>query len=175
MPYGESNARGGSTPQGIAALDRELNEDVIPLVERRYRVIANRENRAIAGLSMGGGQALTMGLTHLDRYAWVGEFSSGMVSAADFKMQNYLPEIFRDVDKTNRQLHLLFISCGTEDPRYPGHVDLVDDLKAKGLHPVWYSPAGAHEMKVWRHSLEEFLPRLFKAQEPAGRRPANRN
>ena len=67
-------------PQGIELLTRELLSDIIPMIDRTYRVAPGRENRAITGLSMGGGQAFTMGLKHLDLFAWVGEFSSGLVS-----------------------------------------------------------------------------------------------
>ena len=63
-----------------------MNEVVIPLVESRFRVLTDRDNRAIAGLSMGGGQSLTIGLTNLDRYAYVGSFSSGLVAGGNFKM-----------------------------------------------------------------------------------------
>jgi enterochelin esterase family protein len=72
MPYGESNATGGGSPEGMEALHNELREDVMPLVEQRFRVLSGPENRAIAGLSMGGGQAFTMGMKHLDQFAWVG-------------------------------------------------------------------------------------------------------
>jgi Enterochelin esterase and related enzymes len=85
MPYGESNATGGGTSEGIDALDRELRDDIIPLVERRYRVLTDRQSRAIAGLSMGGGQAFTIGLKHLDRFAWIGEFSSGLIRRRRFQ------------------------------------------------------------------------------------------
>jgi enterochelin esterase family protein len=160
MPYGESGATGGTTPEGLAALDREMNEDIIPMVEGRFRVLADRENRAIAGLSMGGTQALYMGLKHLDRYAWVAEFSSGVASDT---IQSVLPA-GTDLATLNRQLHLLFLACGTEDPRYAGHLELVDALTKQGLKPVWYSGTGAHEMKVWRHALGDLLPRLFKGE-----------
>jgi enterochelin esterase family protein len=158
MPYGESGASGGTTPEGLAALDREMNEDIIPLIEGRFRVRADRESRAIAGLSMGGTQAIYMGLKNLDRYAWVAEFSSGVASDT---IKSALPA-GTDLAALNRQLRLLFLACGTEDPRYAGHLELVDRLTRQGLKPVWYSVTGAHEMKVWRHALRDLLPRLFK-------------
>jgi enterochelin esterase-like enzyme len=68
-----------------------------------------------------------------------------------------------NAQEVNSKLHLLFLSCGTEDPRYPGHLDLIDALTSNNLRHVWYSTAGAHEFKVWRHSLNEFLPRLFQS------------
>jgi enterochelin esterase family protein len=152
---------GGSSPEAMKVLADELLGDVIPLVEKNYRVVRNREGRAIAGLSMGGGQAFTIGLKNLNQFAWVGEFSSGLLSAADFKLAEYLPGFLED-PAMNKRLKLLFLSCGTEDPRINGHLDLVDLLKAKGIRSVWYPTPGAHEWKVWRHALAEFLPQLFR-------------
>ena len=128
MPYGESNASGGGTPEGVAALGKELFDDVIPLVEKNYRALTGRDNRAIAGLSMGGGQAFTIGLQHLDRFAWVGEFSSGLVSDANFRIEKYLPSLIQNVPDLNQRLRLLFLSFDSEDPRYPGQLDLADAL-----------------------------------------------
>ena len=149
-------------PGGLDLLGKELSGDVIPLIEKNYRVTANRANRAIAGLSMGGGQAFTIGLKHLETFAWVGEFSSGLLSDTDFNLARHLPGLVEDPARANQQLKLLFLSCGTEDPRIPGHMDLMDALKAKQIRYVWYPTPGAHEWKVWRHSLAEFLPKLFR-------------
>ena len=118
--------RGGSSPEAIELLGRELLGDVIPLIEKNYRVTANRANRAITGLSMGGGQAFTIGLKHLETFAWVGEFSSGLLSDTDFNLAKHLPGFLDDPARANQQLNLLFLSCGTEDPRIPGHLDLMD-------------------------------------------------
>ncbi|MBS1854487.1 MAG: esterase [Acidobacteria bacterium] len=153
---------GGSSPQAMDLLARELLTDVIPLIEKNYRVTPNRESRAITGLSMGGGQAFTIGLRNLDTFAWVGEFSSGLLSAADFKLAGHLPGFLEDPAAANRRLKLLYLSCGTEDPRIAGHLDLIDTLKAAGIRHVWYPTPGVHEWKVWRHALADFLPRLFQ-------------
>ena len=153
---------GGSSPEAIDQLGRELLGDVIPLIEKDYRVTANRAGRAITGLSMGGGQAFTIGLKHLETFAWVGEFSSGLLSDTDFNLAKHLPGVFDDPARANQQLKLLFLSCGTEDPRIPGHLDLMDALKTRQIRYVWYPTPGAHEWKVWRHSLAEFLPMLFR-------------
>ena len=162
MTYGESNASGGATPEGIERLGKELLDDVIPVVEKNYRVIRGRDDRAIAGLSMGGGQAFTIGLKHLDLFAWVGEFSSGLLSDADFKIEKYLPNLVADAPSFNKKLKLLFLSCGTEDPRLPGQLDLMDDFTRYKVGYEWYTTPGAHEWKVWRHSLRAFLPKLFQ-------------
>ena len=153
---------GGSSPDAIELLGKELLGDVIPLIEKNYRVTADRANRAITGLSMGGGQAFTIGMKHMDTFAWVGEFSSGLLSDTDFNLAKHLPGVLDDPTRVNQQLKLLFLSCGTEDPRIPGHLDLADALKARQIHYVWYPTPGVHEWKVWRHSLAEFLPKLFR-------------
>jgi enterochelin esterase-like enzyme len=136
--------------------------DVIPMVEKNYRVLPGPANRAITGLSMGGGQAFTIGLKHLDTFAWVGEFSSGLVSSVDFKLEKHLPGFLDDPAAVNRKLRLLFLSCGAEDPRYPGQLDLADALKQHNIRYHWFSTPGVHEWKVWRHSLAEFLQEVFQ-------------
>ncbi len=153
---------GGSSPEGIETLSKELFADVIPLVEKNYRVLAGREHRAIAGLSMGGGQAFTIGLKNLDTFAWVGEFSSGLISEAGFDLDKHLPGFLADPAAVNRKLRLLFLGCGSEDPRMPGQLNLADELKEHGIHREFRSTPGAHEWKVWRHLLAEFLQEIFQ-------------
>jgi enterochelin esterase-like enzyme len=153
---------GGSSPEAMDLLGRELLTDVIPLIEKNYRVIADRDHRAIAGLSMGGGQAFTIGLRNMDQFAWVGEFSSGLLSGVDFKLAQHIPGLLEKPAAANQRLKLLYLSCGTEDPRINGHLDLVDALKAAQIRAVWFPTPGAHEWKVWRHALGDFLPRLFQ-------------
>jgi enterochelin esterase family protein len=164
MPNGDTDGSwaGGSSPDGIDLLSQELLTDVIPMIDGVYRVARGRENRAITGLSMGGGQAFTIGLKHLDLFAWVGEFSSGLVSDTDLRLEKHLPGFLDHPDDVNRKLRLLFLSCGTEDPRYPGQLDLGDTLKRHGIKFVWYPSPGVHEWKVWRHALAEFAQRVFQ-------------
>ena len=164
MPYGESGATGGTLPTGMAALDDELHKDVMPLVERRFRVRTDRESRAIVGLSMGGRQAVTTGLKHLDEFAFIGAFSSG--SATDQTALSIdLLALLPSGSDLNKMLTVFFLSCGTEDPRYAGHLALISELKAKGIKHVWFSADGAHEFKVWRQSLTEVLPMLFQPKQ----------
>jgi enterochelin esterase-like enzyme len=164
MPNGDTdgNWAGGSSPEGIEMLSQELLSDIIPMIDGTYRVASGRENRAITGLSMGGGQAFTMGLKHLDLFAWVGEFSSGLVSDTEFRLEKHLPGFLDHPDDVNRKLKLLFLSCGTEDPRYPGQLDLTDKLKQHNIRYVWYPTPGVHEWKVWRHALAEFAQHVFQ-------------
>ena len=140
MPNGDTDGSwaGGSSPEGIEILTQELLTDIVPMIEKNYRTAPGRENRAITGLSMGGGQAFTMGLKHLDMFAWVGEFSSGLVSDTEFHLDKYLPGFLEDPKAANSKLRLLYLSCGTNDPRYPGQLDLADLLKAHDIHYVWF-------------------------------------
>ena len=164
MPNGDTDGTwgGGSSAEGIEMLGKELMTDIMPMIERNYRVAPGRENRAITGLSMGGGQAFTIGLKNMDKFAWVGEFSSGLVSDTEFRLDKHLPGFLDHPDDVNRQLRLLFLSCGTEDPRYPGQLDLADNLKSHGIRYVWYPTPGVHQWKVWRHALAEFAQKVFQ-------------
>jgi enterochelin esterase-like enzyme len=168
MPNGDTDGTwaGGSSPEAIDLLTEELLIDIMPMIERTYRVAAGRENRAITGLSMGGGQAFTMGLKHLDLFAWVGQFSSGLVSDTDFRLDRHLPGFLDHPQEVNSKLKMLFLSCGTEDPRLPGQLDLTDTLKQHGIRYVWYSTPGAHEWKVWRHALFAFAQKVFQESHP---------
>ena len=164
MPNGDTDGTwaGGSSPEGIEMLGRELLGDIIPMIDKTYRVAPGPENRAITGLSMGGGQAFTIGLKHMDQFAWVGEFSSGLVSDTEFRLDRHLPGFLDKPGDVNRKLKLLFLSCGTEDPRYPGQLDLLDLLKQHGIRYSWYPTPGVHEWKVWRHALHEFAQKVFQ-------------
>ena len=153
---------GGSTPEAMSLLEVELLHDVIPLVEARYHVSKRREDRAIAGLSMGGGQAFVMGLRHIECFAWIGEFSAGLLSAADFNIDQALPGVLKNPTDVNSKLRLLWLGCGNIDPRYNGYRNLVETLHARGLSVVPHDAVGGHEWKVWRHQLRDFSTSLFK-------------
>ena len=151
---------GGSTPEGMKALQDELLEDVIPLVEKNYRVLPGRDNRAITGLSMGGGQAFVMGLRNLDKFAWVGEFSAGLLSDKDFNVDTLLPGIVT-ADNLNHKLKLFWIGVGKDDPRYPGHLVLTNLLDKRGIRYEFHDTPGGHEWKVWRTELAGFMQKIF--------------
>jgi len=152
---------GGSSPEGMEILEEELIGDVIPFIESHYRVVPDRDHRAITGLSMGGGQAFTIGLRNLDTFAWVGEFSSGLVSDADFELEKHVPGFLGNAPMVNDRLELLFLGCGTEDPRFQGQLDLVDVLRQHDVKHVFVSTPGAHVWMAWRHLLADFVQRLF--------------
>lgn len=135
--------------------DALLNE-VIPQVGTAYRASTNRNDRAIAGLSMGGSESLFTGLNNLDRFAWIGAFSSGGLG------ENY-PTEFPNLDaKANSQLRLLWIACGTEDRLIDSNRKFRDWLKSKGVDHTDIETPGAHTWMVWRRNLANFAPLLFR-------------
>lgn len=169
MPNGYPSAGGaGSGEEGVDITGSELMLEIIPLVEKHYRVLASRESRAIAGLSMGATQAFLTGLRHLDTFAWVAAFSAGTIGDADFELETAVPGFFGNPE-ARRSLRLLYLSCGTEDPRYAGHLDVVEALRARNVPHEWFGTPGGHEWKVWRHSLADLLPRLFRPAPGSGR------
>jgi enterochelin esterase family protein len=134
--------------------DNLLNE-VIPQVETAYRISTKQKDRAIAGLSMGGSESLFVGLNALDRFAWVGAFSSGGLGT-NFASQ------FPVLDaKANSQLRRLWIGCGTEDGLIRSNRQLSEWLTSKGVQHTWVETPGAHSFRVWRRYLAEFVPLLF--------------
>jgi enterochelin esterase family protein len=134
--------------------------DVIPFVEKNYRIKSGRENRAITGLSMGGGQSLTIGLTHLKQFAWIG----GM-SAAVAKRQLVLAEVTKDPKVTNQQLKLLWFSCGKSDGLIKPNQEIDKALTDHGIRHTFVPMEGGHEWTVWRRGLAEFLPLVFTDQK----------
>ncbi len=139
----------------LAAFQRELFDDALPLVEARYRVMKEREQRAIAGLSMGGWQALSVGLNNLDRFAWIGSFSGAAEEAT-------LAAPLADAAGTNSKLKLLWIACGKDDFLLERNNSLVGALKASGIQHEWQLTEGDHSWPVWRRYLVEFAPKLFQ-------------
>jgi enterochelin esterase-like enzyme len=133
-----------------------LFEEVIPAVEKEYRARSGRNSRAIAGLSMGGAESLFVGLSALDRFAWIGAFSSGL-EGEDFDKR------FPALDsKANSELRLLWIACGEDDHLFASNQKLRDWLQAKGVRLTWVETPGAHAWQVWRRNLANFAPLLFQ-------------
>jgi len=147
-------------------LKRELLEEIIPFVAKRYRTIENRESRAIAGLSAGGGTTLNVGLASLDTFAWIAEFSSGIFGGTTgygrFDIEKTAPGFYKDPATTNKKLKLFYMSCGTEDPRMPFQKKALEDLQNHKINVTFAAFPGAHEWKVWRHSLADLAPKLFR-------------
>lgn len=149
---------GGSSPEGMKTLETELLSDVIPLVESRYRVKKDRRHRAIAGLSMGGGQSFVIGLRNLDKFSAIGEFSSGLLSEP-FDYEKY--GIDPDPVKINDSLSLLWVSCGTLDTRWNGHKAFDADLTRRGVRHTFDSSRYGHQWQFWREQLALFVQQVF--------------
>ncbi len=133
-----------------------LITEVMPQVEKTYRVTADRNSRAIAGLSMGGAEALLTGLNHLDKFAYIGAFSSGGFTE-EYEKQ------FPGMDaKTNGRIKLLWIACGTEDGLIADNRKFRAWLKEKGVDHADIETPGAHTWMVWRRNLANFTPLLFQ-------------
>ncbi|MBL8237822.1 MAG: esterase [Bryobacterales bacterium] len=133
--------------------------DLIPEIDRAYRTRPERHHRAIAGLSMGGGQAMQIGLGRLDRFAYIGSFSGA--GARNFSLASSFGGVFADAASANKQLKLLWIGCGTEDFLYPANEAMHKALDAGGVRHVWFPSPGLHDWQVWRLHLREFATKLF--------------
>jgi len=136
--------------------------EVMPQVETLYRVDTSRESQAIAGLSMGGTQSLFTGLNRLDRFAWVGAFSSGTVPKPDGSFGVDFPGL--DV-RTNPPLRLLWLGCGKDDFILRQSRQLHEMLTGKGVTHTYVETAGDHTFVVWRRYLAEFATMLFRPGE----------
>ncbi len=143
----------------MEAFQHELFDDAIPLAESLYRVEKDPAHRAIAGLSMGGAQSLTVGLGNLDRFAWVGAFSAGPPSPE--ATQKFLA----DPAAANAKLRLLWIAVGKEDFLRQRNEEYEAALKEKGVNHQWQLTEGDHSWPVWRRYFAEFAPLLFQKKE----------
>lgn len=144
--------------QQRTAFGSDLLEHVVPLVERTYRVQAQPASRAIAGLSMGGGQALSVGLPNSDSFAYIGAFSSGIARGAD-PLSTALKE---RAEAINREVKLLWVAIGKDDFLIEPNRKFDAELTALGIKHEYHETEGAHRWSVWRRYLGEFLPRCFK-------------
>lgn len=157
---------GGYSWQGMQTFRSELLENVIPFVEKTYRVKKDRKSRAMCGLSMGGGQSFYIGLRDPDAFANVGVFSTGMFGgirgASNFDLEKEVPGMLSDVKTFNKNFDVFFISCGEQDPRIEYTRNIVQKMREGGVEVLFNSYPGDHEWQVWRKSLHEFVQYLFK-------------
>jgi enterochelin esterase-like enzyme len=141
--------------QAFSVFEKDLLNDLIPFVEKKYPALKDREHRAVAGLSMGGGQSLNFGLTNLDKFAWIGGFSS----APNTK----LPEVLvPNPAEAKAKLQLLWISCGDADGLMSFSKRTHDYLFENEVPHIFYVEPGAHDFKVWKNDLYLFSQFLFK-------------
>lgn len=142
--------------EAFAVFEKDLINDLIPFIEKKYKVLKNRESRAIAGLSMGGGQSLNFGLGNLEHFAWIGAFSS----APNTKEPE---ELVPDVEKAKNMINLLYVSCGDKDGllRISERThDFLSENKMPHIYRV--IPGGHHDFAVWKDDLYNFARLLFK-------------
>jgi enterochelin esterase-like enzyme len=135
--------------------DDDLLKEIIPYIESHYSVYTDREHRAITGLSMGGGQALNIGLTYLDSFAWIGGFSS----APNLKQGR---ELITNPEEATKKIKLLWISCGDQDGLITGSYNLHSALTEMKVPHIWHVDSGAHEYPVWKNDLYLFSQKLFR-------------
>jgi enterochelin esterase-like enzyme len=160
MTDGQSVPRGpvvpGVTrPDNTVVYGEELSGDVMPLVEMLYRVRTDAASRAIVGLSMGGRQALTVGLNHPERFAWVGGMSSSIPP------DDTIATALGDGKAINKRLRWLWVGCGQEDAAFANNQQFVAKLGQRGITHVFHSTPGAHNWPLWRGYLVDVLPQLF--------------
>lgn len=146
--------------EAFATFEKDLLTDLIPFIEKKYPTLTDREHRAIAGLSMGGGQSLNFGLGNLDKFAWVGGFSS----APNTKRPE---ELVPNPEAAKKQLKLLWISCGDADGLISFSKRTHDYLYQNGVPHVYYVEPGGHDFKVWKNGLYMFSQFLFKPVDAA--------
>jgi enterochelin esterase-like enzyme len=158
MPWGHAAPYAGSQSNNTASFERYLIEEVIPQVEKKYRVARGRENRAIVGLSMGGGHALQIGLSHLELFSAVAAFSSAVPGNFESRFKPLLDA----PDGTNKKLKHLWIGCGRQDPAFERNQKLSELLTAHKVRNTFYPTEGLHNFAVWRRYLVEVAPLLFR-------------
>lgn len=160
MPNGraQKNDRAGGnvfeSAPAFGVFERDLLDDVIPAIQSRYSIQADREHRALAGLSMGGGQSLNFGLAHLDTFAWIG----GLSSAPNTKAPE---ELIPDPASTKKQLKLLWLSCGNKDGLIRISQRMQRHLKQKDIPHVWNVDSHGHDPTHWRNNLYHLAQLLF--------------
>ena len=170
MPYGFTNPPGkssigrGATPEerkkAAAGFEQDLLTDVIPHVESHYGVIADRDHRALAGLSMGGGQTLRIGPEHCATFAYLGVFSAGLGRRPGNQADPTAG--YPDAQTLNANLKLFWISCGDRDGGLEGAKKLDQVLTEKKVKHVWHVDSGGHEWPVWKNDLYLVAQRLFR-------------
>jgi enterochelin esterase-like enzyme len=153
--YTEEKKEGAKTGT-TKRFEDELIKDVIPYVDSHYPVLADREHRAIVGWSMGGGQALRIGLKHLDKFAWIGGLSSALMGGA--------PTI-TSADELNSKVRMLWVSCGDKDTLLKGNTAFHNTLTEKNVNHIWHVDSGPHEWAVPRNDLYLIGMMLFREKK----------
>jgi enterochelin esterase family protein len=168
QPAANGRSGGGMSGMGNHVFTEMMVGDLIPMIDSKYRTLANRENRAMAGLSMGGGQTFETVLTSLDKFAWVGGFSgapNANVANSPIDPKTAFNGVLADAASFNKRIKLVWIGTGTEEPEayYKGMQGFRQVLDKSGIKFVYFESKGtAHEWLTWRRDLHDFAPRLFR-------------
>jgi enterochelin esterase-like enzyme len=141
--------------EAYAAFERDLIDNLIPYIEANYSVAADREHRALAGLSMGGGQSLDFGLGNIDVFANVGGFSSAPNTPPS-------EDLIPDLEAARNDLDVLWVSCGDEDGLLNISERVRDYLTAEGVPHIWHLDSGGHTFPVWKNDLYHFASLIFQ-------------
>lgn len=175
MPFNGSNAPAPAAPPAPAAagaraaaggapaaspFENYMLKELIPAVDGKYRTLADRKHRAMAGLSAGGAATINVGLKHLELFSGFGLFSAGGGGGADLATR--YPQLAADSKAANQKIDLFWIGCGTDDPLDTGAKALDAELTRLGIRHVYKDRPGGHVWPVWRWTLSEFAPLLFK-------------
>jgi hypothetical protein len=157
-----SGRRGGRGGMGAGGdwggwgkpFEDDLFGSIIPYIESHYSVVVDREHRTLAGLSMGGGQSLNLGLTHIDRFDWVGGFSS----APNLKPA---PELITKPEDA-KKLKVLWVSCGNRDGLFSNSSNFHTALEGMKIDHIWHVDSGVHEWAVWKNDFYLFSQKAFR-------------
>ena len=140
---------------GFARFEQDLLDNLIPAIEKKYAALTDREHRALAGLSMGGGQTLNFGLGHLDIFAWIGAFSSAPNTKPSV-------ELVPDPTAAKAKLKLLYLSCGNKDGLISISQGVHVYLKERDVPHIWNVDDEGHTPKTWASNLYHFAQRIFR-------------
>jgi len=170
MPFGFAAARAPGAGRGDAAenkmqregFSRDFLEDVIPTIDSTMRVYADREHRAIAGLSLGGAQALALGLGHPELFSRVAAFSPAMGAANNPETGGVdFDKALADSAQINTQIKFLWVSCGTEDTLFDSVRQFSGQLSQHKIEHIFRVTGGAHTYAVWQRNLNDVAPMVF--------------
>jgi enterochelin esterase-like enzyme len=159
--------QGGGAPGSISDFEEVMINEIIPMIDTNYRTKADREHRAMAGLSMGANQTIQITMNNLDKFSYIGGFSgtSNFPSTAELDPATFSNGKFKDGEALNKQIKLFWLGLGTKEPNpFPGSVGAFRAMLEKaGIKYIFYQSTGtAHEWLTWRRDLFQFLPLLFK-------------
>lgn len=162
----ETTAGAGPNRQ-ISVFEEVMMQEIIPMIDARFRTKANRDNRAIAGLSMGANQTMRIAMNNLNSFSYYGGFSgtANYPSSNEINVETFLNGAFKDGKKVSEQLKVLWLGIGTKEPEpFPGSIGAFTNmLKKQGIKYVFYeSKETAHEWLTWRRSLYQYAQLLFK-------------